>query len=353
LTLPGQQNALNRKVNFSYDLDHLGQIVLLLACTPIIMMQKELIGSDLLQEINKVKKDKEITLLAHYYQRPEIQDLADYVGDSLGLSLRALSCNANIILLAGVHFMGQTVKIINPKSKVLLPDLHAGCSLADSCPPDSFRNFIDAYPNHVVVTYINCSAEIKSMSDIICTSSNAEKIIKSIPKKKEIIFAPDKNLGQYLINKTGRRMILWDGSCIVHEAFAIDKLLNLHSQFPDAKILAHPESESHLLKVAHYIGSTTGMLNFAKSDNALQYIVATEAGILHAMSKEIPSKTLIPAPTFEDNTCACSECGFMKMNTLEKIYACMVNENPVVEIEEALRLKALQPLLRMLEISKN
>jgi quinolinate synthase len=304
-------------------------------------------------EILRLKKDKEITLLAHYYQRPEIQELADYVGDSLGLSQQAQNCNSSTILFAGVHFMGQTAKIINPGSKVLLPDLQAGCSLAESCPPRQFKKLISNYPDHIVVTYINCSAEIKAMSDIVCTSSNAEKIINSIPSDRSIIFAPDKNLGKYLIQKTKREMILWDGACVVHEAFAIDKLLNLHIQFPDAKIIAHPESESHLLRVAHYVGSTAGMINYVKHSPAEKFIVATEAGILHAMSEAVPHKILIPAPTYENNTCACSECAFMKLNTLEKVYSCMVEEYPVIEIDETLRIKALQPLLRMLEISKN
>lgn len=307
----------------------------------------------LAHEIRKIKKDKDITFLAHYYQRPEIQELADYVGDSLGLAQEALGRNSKTILFAGVHFMAQTAKIINPKSKVLLPDLQAGCSLAYSCPPHLFRRFIYKHPDHLVLTYINCSAEIKAMSDIICTSSNAEKIIQSIPKEKPLIFAPDRNLGQYLIKRTGRKMVLWDGSCVVHEAFAIDKLLSLHKQFPDAKILAHPESESHLLKVAHYVGSTSGMINFVKGSKDQKFIIATEAGILHEMSKGLKNKILIPAPTHENNSCACSECGFMKMNTLENIYACIHNEYPVIEIEESLRLRALRPLLRMLEISKN
>lgn len=317
------------------------------------MVQTEKREEYLTREIRKIKKDKKITLLAHYYQRPEIQELADYVGDSLGLSHQALNCNSSTILFAGVHFMGQTAKIINPTSKVLLPDLEAGCSLSDSCPPDTFRKFVGDHPDHLVVTYINCSAEIKAMSDIICTSSNAEKIIRSIPTDKPIIFAPDKNLGKYLINRTGRRMILWDGSCIVHEAFSIDKLLKLHKEWPDAKIIAHPESEPHLLRVAHYVGSTTGMIDFVKKSKEEKFIVATEAAILHAMSKEVTGRTLIPAPTYENNTCACSECAFMKMNTLEKVYSCLLNEYPVIEVEESLRVRALQPLLRMLEISKN
>lgn len=306
----------------------------------------------IIAEIRRIKREKNITILAHYYQRPEIQDLADYVGDSLGLSQQALECEAETILFAGVHFMAQTAKILNPKSKVLLPDLEAGCSLADSCPPGEFGKFIQAHPQHVVVTYINCSAEVKAMSDIICTSSNAEKIIRSIPEDRRIIFAPDKNLGHYVMKKTGRKMILWDGACIVHEAFAIDKLLKLHQEYPDAQIVAHPEAESHLLQVAHYVGSTTDMINFVKKSSADRFIVATEVGILHAMMKEVPHKTLIAAPSHENNTCACSECGFMKMNTLEKVYACMINESPVIDVETSLREKALQPILRMLEISK-
>ncbi|MDQ2656661.1 MAG: quinolinate synthase NadA [Bacteroidota bacterium] len=305
------------------------------------------------EDIRRVKREKNIVLLAHYYQQPEIQDLADYVGDSLGLSQRAASANAKTIAFAGVHFMAQTAKILNPKAKVLLPDLEAGCSLADSCQPADFAEFLQAHPGHRVITYINCSAEIKAMSDIICTSSNAEKIVRSVPADEPIIFAPDKNLGRYLIKKTGRDMVLWDGACVVHEAFAIDKLLKLHQQFPEAKIVAHPESEMHLLQVAHYVGSTTGMINYVKKHDDEKFIIATEAGILHAMQKEVPHKTLIPAPSHEDNTCACSECFYMKMNTLPKLLSCMVNETPVIEVEESLRLKALLPIQRMLELSKN
>ena len=304
-------------------------------------------------EIRRVKADKNIVLLAHYYQQPEIQDLADYVGDSLGLSQCAASVKAERIVFAGVHFMAQTAKILNPGAKVLLPDLEAGCSLADSCEPADFEKFLKAHPGHRVITYINCSAEIKAMSDIICTSSNAEKIVRSIPADEPIIFAPDKNLGRYLIRKTGRDMVLWDGACVVHEAFSIEKLLKLHQEHPEARIVAHPESETHLLQVAHYVGSTTGMINYVKQHDGRQYIVATEAGILHAMQKEVPDKILIPAPSHEDNTCACSECGFMKKNTLAKLLSCMVHEDPVIEVEESLRLKALLPIQRMLEISRN
>jgi quinolinate synthase len=304
-------------------------------------------------EIRRVKSDKNIVLLAHYYQQPEIQDLADYVGDSLGLSQCAAAVKAATIVFAGVHFMAQTAKILNPEAKVLLPDLEAGCSLADSCEPPDFEKFLTAHPHHKVISYINCSAEIKAMSDIICTSSNAEKIVRSIPPGQPIIFAPDKNLGKYIMKKTGRHMVLWDGACIVHEAFSIEKLLKLHQKFPDARIVAHPESEDHLLQVAHYVGSTTAMINYVKKTEGEKFIIATEAGILHAMQKEVPDKVLIAAPSHEDNTCACSECGFMKKNTLAKLLACMVNETPAIEVEESLRLKALVPILRMLEISRN
>lgn len=304
-------------------------------------------------EILKVKREKNIVLLAHYYQQPEIQDLADYVGDSLGLSQRAAQVKAEKIVFAGVHFMAQVAKILNPGAKVLLPDMEAGCSLAESCQPEDFARFLEAHPGHRVITYINCSAEIKAMSDIICTSSNAEKIVRSVPEDVPIIFAPDKNLGRYLIRQTGRDMVLWDGACIVHEAFSIDKLLKLHQEFPDAKIVAHPESEAHLLQVAHYVGSTTGMINYVKNTDNEKFIVATEAGILHAMQREVPGKSLIPAPSHENNTCACSECAYMKMNTLPKLLSCMVNETPVIEVEESLRLRALLPIQRMLELSKN
>jgi quinolinate synthase len=307
----------------------------------------------LFEEIKKLKTDKGITILAHYYQRPEIQEIADHVGDSLALSQYALDCSSQKILFAGVRFMAETAKIINRKAKVLVPDINAGCSLVDSCKPSDFQEFLKKYPHHKVISYINCSAEIKAMSDIICTSSNAERIIESIPKHQPIVFAPDKNLGRYLISKTGRKLVLWDGACIVHESFSIDKLLKLHQQYPDAEIVAHPEAEPHLLKVAHFIGSTSSIISYVKKSSADKFIIATEVGILHALQKQVQDKLLIPAPTAENNSCACSECGFMKMNTLEKIYSSMLNEYPIIEVEESLRLRALQPLLRMLEISKN
>ena len=305
----------------------------------------------LTQEIIRLKQEKNAVILAHYYQNEEIQEIADFIGDSLELSKKAQNTNADIIVFAGVHFMAETAKILNPDKKVVLPDFNAGCSLADGCDPKDFKLFKEKYPDHVVVTYINCSAEIKAMSDLVCTSSNAAKIISSIPFDKEIIFAPDKNLGSYLKKETQRELILWDGSCVVHEAFSLDKLVEIYNKNPNAKIAAHPESESHILKAAHYIGSTSGIINFIKTDPAAVFIVATEAGILHELSKAVPEKTLIPAPSTEDNTCACSECAFMKVNTLEKLYWCLKNESPEILVSEPLRIEALKPIQRMLELS--
>jgi len=307
---------------------------------------------DLKEKINELRQEKNAVILAHYYQRDEIQEIADYVGDSLGLSQRAAETDASIIVFAGVHFMAETAKILNPTKKVLLPDLNAGCSLADSCPPEAFTKFIKAHPEHLVITYINCSAEIKAMSDIVCTSSNALKIVEAVPKDRPIIFAPDKNLGRYISKKTGRDLLLWDGSCVVHEAFSVDKLLALYKTYPESKIIAHPESEEHILDLATYIGSTAGMINYVKTHSKEQFIVATEAGILHKMQLEVPTTVLIPAPAEEDNTCACSECAYMKVNTLQKIYDCLLNETPQIEVQEDIRLRALQPIQRMLELSK-
>ena len=303
------------------------------------------------KKLIELKEEKNAVILAHYYQEPEIQEVADFIGDSLELAKKAAQTSAEIIVFAGVHFMAETAKILNPSKKVLLPDLNAGCSLAESCPPEDFRKLKTQYPDHTVVTYINCSAEIKTLSDIVCTSSNAEKIINSIPQDQPIIFAPDKNLGSYLMKKTGRKMLLWDGACIVHEAFSLDKLLELHKKHPSAMIIAHPESEAHILKVANYIGSTSGMLNYVQNSDRDTFIVATEAGILHQMQKNVPNKTLIPAPAKEDNTCACSECAFMKMNTLQKLYDCLKNENPEIILENNLMKKAHLPIKRMLELS--
>jgi len=315
-------------------------------------MSLNIIAMDLVKEIQRLKKEKNAVILAHYYQVAEIQDIADYVGDSLGLSQKAVETDADIIVFAGVHFMAETAKILSPDKMVVLPDLNAGCSLADSCPPEAFEKFIKAHPNHVVITYVNCSAEIKALSDIVCTSSNALKIVKSIPEDVPIIFAPDKNLGAYVIKETGRDMLLWDGSCIVHEAFSMDKLIELHKKHPDYKIIAHPESEEHILNTATYIGSTSGMINYVKAHQDKNFIVATEVGILHKMQDEIPNTNLIPAPAKEDNTCACSECHFMKMNTLQKLYDCLLNESPQIELAETIIERALLPIERMLELSK-
>ena len=303
----------------------------------------------IVSEIKRLKKEKNAVILAHYYQNKDIQELADYLGDSLYLAKIALEVEADIIVFAGVHFMAETAKIINPTKKVVLPDLKAGCSLADSCPPADFKKFKEQYPEALVVTYINCSADIKALSDIVCTSSNAVQIIESIPKDKQIIFAPDKNLGRYLIKETGRDMILWEGSCIVHEAFSFEKIVTLFKEYPQAKFIAHPESESQVLDVAHYVGSTSGLLKFVQEDDATEFIVATEAGILHEMQKRAPHKTFIAAPV-EDDTCACSECAFMKLNTLEKLYLCLEYELPEILLEENLMSQARLPIERMLEI---
>lgn len=304
---------------------------------------------DLFAEIDRLKKEKNAIILAHYYQEPDIQDVADYIGDSLGLSQQAAKTDADIIVFAGVHFMAETAKILSPQKKVLLPDLKAGCSLADSAPPELFKKFRDKYPDHIVISYINCSAGIKALSDIICTSSNAEKIIESVPKDQPIIFAPDRNLGSYLIKKTGRDMVLWNGACMVHEIFSLEKITKLKVRHPEAKIIAHPECEAPVLAIADFVGSTTGLLKFTQRDDAKEYIVVTETGILHQMQKENPAKTFIPAPP--NNACACNDCPHMKLNTLEKLYLCMEYEEPEITMDEELRIAAKKPIDRMLEIS--
>jgi len=324
----------------------------MLAAKSILNSNKTLSNETLAKRITALKEKKNAVILAHYYQVPEIQEVADYVGDSLGLSQKAAETDAEIIVFAGVHFMAETAKILNPNKKVLLPDLMAGCSLADSCPSDKFGKLVADHPDHTVIAYVNCSAEVKALSDIICTSSNAEKIVNSIPKDVPIIFAPDKNLGKYIQKKTGRKMILWDGACIVHEAFSIEKLLKLYQQHPDSTIIAHPESEAHILETASYVGSTAGMIDYVKMNPSKKFIVATEAGILHKMQQEVPTAILIPAPAEEDNTCACSECAFMKMNTLQKLYDCLLNETPQIEVSEEIRKRAIIPIERMLELSK-
>lgn len=304
---------------------------------------------DLFAEIERLKKEKNAVLLAHYYQEPDIQDVADYIGDSLGLAQQAEKTDADMIVFAGVHFMAETAKILNPTKKVVIPDLKAGCSLSDSCPPPLFKKFKEQHPDHVVVSYINCSAGIKALSDVIVTSSNARVIVDSFPKDQPIIFAPDKNLGAYINKVTGRNMLLWNGACMVHEIFSLEKITRLKVRHPKAKLIAHPECEEPILRIADFIGSTTGLLKFSKEDPTNEYIVATETGILHQMMKASPHKTFIPAPP--NNSCACNDCPHMKRNTLEKLYLCMEYETPDIEMEEGLRLAARKPIDRMLEIS--
>lgn len=304
---------------------------------------------DLFAEIKNFKKEKNAILLAHYYQDSDIQDIADYIGDSLGLAQEAEKTKADIIVFAGVHFMAETAKLLNPNKKVVIPDLRAGCSLADSCPPPLFKKFKDEHPNHIVISYINCTAGIKALSDIICTSSNAIKIVESVPVDQPIIFAPDKNLGRYIEKQTGRKMVLWNGSCMVHEIFSEQKIVQLKNRYPNAKVIAHPECEEHVLKLADFIGSTTGLLKYAINSSDNEFIVVTESGILHQMQKAAPHKTFIAAPP--TNNCACNDCPHMKLNTLEKIYLCMKNEIPEVNIAPELMEPALRPLKRMLEIS--
>jgi quinolinate synthase len=305
---------------------------------------------ELSEKIQQLKNEKNAVILAHYYQDGAIQDVADYVGDSLGLSIEAKKTKADIIVFAGVHFMAETAKIINPSKKVLLPDLKAGCSLADSCTPEIFKKIKEQFPHHKVVTYVNCSAEIKAMSDIVCTSSNAVKVVESIPKGQPILFAPDRNLGAYVMKKTGREMELWNGVCVVHESFSLEKLIQLKLKHPYSRIVAHPESEEQILKYADFVGSTAEMKEFIINSDREVFIVATEEGILHGLKTLLPSKTLIPAPVYDDNVCACGECGYMKINTLQKVYDCLLNESPEILISAELIEKARIPIERMLAI---
>lgn len=306
---------------------------------------------DLFAEIEKLKKEKNAVILAHYYQEPDIQDIADYIGDSLGLAQHAEKTDADIIVFAGVHFMAETAKILNPDKKVLLPDLNAGCSLSDSCPPALFKQFKDKHPDHIVISYINCSAGIKALSDIICTSSNAKQIVDSLPKDQKIIFAPDKNLGAYINKTSGRHMVLWNGACMVHEIFSLEKITRLKERHPNAKMIAHPECEEAVLKIADFIGSTTQLLKYTEDSGFNEFIVATEAGILHQMQIASPDKTFIPAPP--DNACACNDCPHMKLNTLEKLYLCLKYEQPEILMDEELRLAAKKPIDKMLELSRS
>jgi quinolinate synthase len=305
---------------------------------------------DLFAEIEKLKKQKNAVILAHYYQEPDIQDVADYIGDSLGLAQKAAKTEADIILFAGVHFMAETAKILNPSKKVVVPDWKAGCSLADSAPPELFRKFRAKHPDHLVISYINCTAEIKAQSDIICTSSNALAVIESVPEDQPILFAPDKNLGAYLNKKTGRDMLLWNGACMVHEIFSREKIIRLQHRHPEALLIAHPECEAEVLALADYIGSTTQLLQFSQTSANNSFIVATESGILHQMQKLSPEKTFIPAPP--NNLCACNDCPHMKLNTLEKVYLCLQYEIPEIQMEESLRIAAKIPMDRMMEISR-
>lgn len=304
---------------------------------------------DLFAAIEDLKKELNAVILAHYYQEPDIQDIADFIGDSLQLAKAAEKTNADAIVFAGVHFMAETAKILNPEKLVLLPDLNAGCSLADSCPAEAFAAFKAAHPDHLVVSYINCSAEIKAMSDIICTSSNAVKIVQQIPQEQPIIFAPDRNLGRYVMEQTGRDLLLWQGSCIVHETFSEKKIVQLKITHPEAEAIAHPECESTVLRHASFIGSTAALLKYCQSSPAKEFIVATEPGIIHQMQKLAPDKHFIPAPPM--NNCACNECPFMRLNTLEKLYWAMKNRTPEITMSEDIRLAALQPMQRMLEMS--
>ena len=307
------------------------------------------IPRDLFAAINELKQELNAVILAHYYQEGDIQDVADYIGDSLGLSQQAADTDADVIVFAGVHFMAETAKILNPDKLVLLPDLEAGCSLADSCPPAEFKAFKAAHPDHLVISYINCTAEIKALSDIICTSSNAVKIVNQIPREQPIIFAPDRNLGRYVSEQTGRDLVLWQGSCIVHETFSEKRIVELKVEHPTAEIIAHPECEPSVLRHANYIGSTTALLKYSQQSAAQEFIVATEPGIIHQMQKAEPHKTFIPAPAI--NNCACNECPYMRLNTLEKLYLAMKNKTPEITLPEDIRVAALKPIQRMLAMS--
>ncbi|MGE5421124.1 MAG: quinolinate synthase NadA [Chloroflexota bacterium] len=312
---------------------------------------KDKVTIDYISEIRKLKEQKNAIILAHYYQTGDIQDIADFVGDSLALSQKAADNSADIIVFAGVKFMAETAKILSPEKKVLLPDLNAGCSLADSCKPDDFREFLDQYPDRTVVTYVNTTAEIKALSDIICTSSNAVQIIESLPQDEKFVFAPDRNLGNYVLNKTGRDIVIWNGTCHVHEEFSLEAILKLKKEHPGAKLIVHPECELPIRMVADFIGSTAALLNFTKKDDATSYIIATEPGIIHQMKKANAAKEFIPAPP-KDSTCGCNECSFMKLVTIEKIYKCLLNEEPEINVRVDVLEKAQKPIRRMMEISE-
>lgn len=304
----------------------------------------------LISEINRLKKEKNAVIMAHYYQMGEIQDIADMIGDSLALAQWASKTDADIIVLCGVHFMGETAKILSPQKKVLVPDLEAGCSLADSCPADQFEKFVKAHPDHTVISYVNTTAAVKALTDVVVTSTNAKKIVDQFPKNAKLIFGPDRNLGNYINSITGRDMLLWDGACHVHEQFSVEKLINLKEEYPNAEVLAHPECKRPLLLIADFVGSTQALLNYATTSEKKQFLVATESGIIHEMLKKNPDKEFIPVPP-NDSTCACNECNFMRLNTLEKLYRCLLNESPEILVDEEIRIKAVKPILKMLEMS--
>ena len=305
---------------------------------------------ELIEKINTLRKEKNAIILAHYYQEGDIQDVANFVGDSLALAQWAAKTTADIIVLCGVHFMAETAKILSPEKRVFIPDMMAGCSLADSCPADEFEAFTKAHPDHTVISYVNTTAAVKAVTDIVVTSTNAKQIVDSLPEDEKIIFGPDKNLGDYINKLTGRNMLLWEGACHVHEQFSLERILELKKEFPDALLLAHPECRKYILEIADHVGSTSSIIKFARNSDKKQFIVATESGILHQMQKENPDKEFIPAPP-EDSTCACNDCFYMKMNTLEKLYLCLKNERPEIFVDEEVRLKAVKPIERMLEIS--
>ena len=306
--------------------------------------------SELISEINRLKKEKNAVIMAHYYQMGDIQDIADVIGDSLALAQQAAKTDADIIVLCGVHFMGETAKILSPQKKVLVPDLEAGCSLADSCPADAFEAFTKAHPDHTVISYVNTTAAVKALTDVVVTSTNAKKIVDQFPKDAKLIFGPDRNLGNYINSVTGREMLLWDGACHVHEQFSVEKLVKLKSEHPEAEVLAHPECKRPLLLMADFIGSTQALLNYTINSDKKSFLVATESGIIHEMQKKNPDKEFIPVPP-NDSTCACNECNFMRLNTLEKLYKCLLNESPEILVDEEVRVKAVKPILRMLEMS--
>ena len=306
--------------------------------------------SELISEINRLKKEKNAVIMAHYYQMGDIQDIADVIGDSLALAQQAAKTDADIIVLCGVHFMGETAKILSPQKKVLVPDLEAGCSLADSCPADAFEAFTKAHPDHTVISYVNTTAAVKALTDVVVTSTNAKKIVDQFPKDAKLIFGPDRNLGNYINSVTGRDMLLWDGACHVHEQFSVEKLVKLKAEHPEAEVLAHPECKRPLLLMADFIGSTQALLNYTINSDKKSFLVATESGIIHEMQKKNPDKEFIPVPP-NDSTCACNECNFMRLNTLEKLYKCLLNESPEILVDEEVRVKAVKPILRMLEMS--